>query len=108
MNKVTTKEAKTRRRQERKQMLAVLSAFYPVFDLEKPKPLAIGSQAQIMEALPDASRKSVQRFLRFWTKRKAYLQAIQADDAVRYNLDGSVAGPVAEQHREHSVRVSQK
>jgi ProP effector len=75
--------------------LDLLSGLAPdVFDIERPKPLAIGIDRELIafgmeqEAIGDA--------LRWWTKRPGYFRALAAGGP-RYALDGSEAGVVSDE-----------
>ena len=69
---------------------------------EAPVPLAIGIHKQlypIAERLR-MSRRALRDFLSRWTAARAYQQALVEPGAKRFNLDGSEADEVSDQHRE--------
>lgn len=82
-----------------------LEQSYPgMFDRENPKPLAIGVFYQVHPELSDGERRVVQPLLAWWCSRRAYLRACIVEGSQRFNLDGSVAGPVNEGQRQHAIR----
>jgi hypothetical protein len=96
------------REQERKALIgsareleaALVERFTPVFDRARPKPLAIGIHEAIAAAIGDLDRRVLGMFIRYWTWRWPYLKAVAADGSVRHALDGSVVGPVSDEHRQ--------
>jgi sRNA-binding protein len=78
-----------------------------LFDLEAPKPLAIGTRGQIAEALGlnDAQRRQLGWLLGRWAGRLAYLKALRRDGAMRCGLDGEPVEPVS---RDHAVWARQR
>jgi ProP effector len=69
-----------------------------VFSPSAPLPLAIGVREAIAEAAGDRfAADKIGWFLRWWTSRTEYLQAI-ARGGQRYYLDGSPAGEISEEH----------
>lgn len=86
-------------------LLAALQAVAPeLWNPEAPVPLAVGIHKQLHHIAEqvDMSRKSVRKFLSRWTSSTRYQQALIEPGAVRFNLDGSSAGEVSEEHRELS------
>lgn len=77
---------------------AWLQSTYKAF--ERCVPLAIGVRAQTMADKPSyISNKSLHMARARWCRSTRYLNALAAEGAVRYHLDGSVAGPVSPEHR---------
>lgn len=87
-----------------------LAVMYPaIFDFHAPRPLALGTYHHVAAALPDLSHGAVSRLLQRWTKRLNYLAAIAAPGSRRFNLDGSDAGEVSDEHRAHAAeRLAEK
>ena len=78
-----------------------LRASYPDLFGGEAKPLALGAGAAIAKARPEGvSHKGIQRAIRRWTNRQAYRRALAAEGSRRFNLDGSDAGLVSDEHRE--------
>jgi ProP effector len=64
-----------------------------------PLPLAIGVREALAEAAGDRfAAHQVGWFLRWWTKRSEYLEAV-AQGGQRYHLDSSPAGEITEEQR---------
>ncbi len=76
-----------------------------------PKPLKINVRADILtridtgqaEPLTGLSAKKIFQFLNQWTRRTEYQKALR-DGAVRYDLDGNVAGEVTNGHRHFATQ----
>lgn len=64
-----------------------------IFNLESPKPLAIGIYEQIRAAYPRFSAAMIRRTLSQWVNKKTY-KAVLIPGSKRYNLDGSENGIV--------------
>ncbi len=83
-------------------LLAALQAMAPdLWNPGEPVPLAVGIHKQIYPVAEKVrlSRRSLRRFLSRWTSSAPYQKALLAPDAQRFNLDGSVAESVSEQHQ---------
>jgi hypothetical protein len=79
--------------------LAHLRERFPaLFDPDHPLPLALGIRSQLGKVL---GIKRAQRLLIWWVRGPRYVQAL-AVGGVRYNLDGSVSGPVTEAQQAHA------
>ncbi|HOI51006.1 MAG TPA: ProQ/FINO family protein [Azonexus sp.] len=65
-------------------------------------PLAIGIDKQLFAALPDLSRKSVRLAMRSHTMSTRYLKEMEKA-AQRLNLDGTPAGEVTDENRQHAT-----
>lgn len=75
---------------------------FPAFG-DPPRPLAIGVDRQIRDALGGRyRRKAIGRVLAWWTRLPEYIAAVAAGGQ-RINLDGSNAGDVSEAHRKKAV-----
>ena len=86
-----------------------LPALFPLaFSDGQPKPLAIGIRQQILTILPEGvSKTHICKLLRRYTRQPGYLQAVAAPGSARFNLDGSLAGPVSGNHAAHALTVLQ-
>jgi len=65
-------------------------------------PLAIGIDKQLFAALPDLSRKSVRLAMRSHTMSTRYLKEMEKATQ-RLNLDGTPAGEVTDENRQHAT-----
>jgi len=76
-----------------------LAAMYPAtLNMHTPLPLALGINQDIAKALgihPHAAQAVLAR----WTNRMNYLAAVAAPGSRRFNLDGTDAGEVSDDHR---------
>jgi len=83
---------------------------YPeLFTAGNVRPLAIGIQKDLAEARPEnVSHLGISRALARWVQQSAYQQALAAEGARRFNLDGSDAGPVSDDHRNHAKELLDK
>ena len=96
-------EAEERRIATRQANLARLVELFPVvFDVDAPRPLAIGCNRQLRAALA-IPWSQVDAVLWWWTRRPEYHAAVAAGGP-RYSLDGSEAGVVVEEHRAMAQR----
>ena len=64
-------------------------------------PLAIGIDKQVFEKLPELSKKSLRLAMRSHTISTRYLKEMEKG-TVRLNLDGSPAGEVTYENRQHA------
>ncbi len=88
-------------------LLADLQARSPeVWNPARPVPLAIGIRQQLypIGEARRISRRAVRRFLAQWTSAPAYHSALCQPGSRRFNLDGSPAGEVSEEHRQQAER----
>ena len=67
-------------------------------------PLAIGIDKQLFAALPDLSRKTVRLAMRSHTMTTRYLKEMEKGTQ-RLNLDGSPAGDVTDENRQHASEL---
>ena len=65
-------------------------------------PLAIGIDKQVFEKLPELSKKSLRLAMRSHTISTRYLKEMEKG-TVRLNLDGSAAGEVTDENRQHAA-----
>jgi hypothetical protein len=75
-----------------------LRAQYPVF--AEGLPLKIGILADLVNA--GVGQATAKAFLKYYTGRAKYIRAV-ASGVNRFNLDGTVAGEIAEKHRAFAV-----
>lgn len=64
-------------------------------------PLAIGIDKQVFEKLPELSKKSLRLAMRSHTISTRYLKEMEKG-TLRLNLDGSPAGEVTDENRQHA------
>jgi hypothetical protein len=76
---------------------AICERWPDLFDRTAPKPLAIGIDRAIAAEL-GLKRNDMGGAMRWWATRIAYYRAVAAG-TVRYNLDGSEAGPISDDDR---------
>lgn len=65
-------------------------------------PLAIGIDKQVFAALPDISKRAVRQAMRSHTISTRYLKEMEKG-AQRLNLDGTPAGEVTDENRQHAT-----
>ncbi len=83
-------------------LLKDLQTRYAVF--RDFSPLAIGIDKQLFAALPDLSRKTVRLAMRSHTMTTRYLKEMEKGTQ-RLNLDGSPAGDVTDENRQHASEL---
>ena len=84
---------------EARTLLKVLQEKFQVF--REYHPLAIGIDKQVFEKLPELSKKSLRLAMRSHTISTRYLKEMEKG-TVRLNLDGSPAGQVTDENRQHA------
>lgn len=67
-------------------------------------PLAIGIDKQLFAALPELSKKSIRLAMRSHTMATRYLREMEKASH-RLNLDGSQAGEVTDENRQHAAEL---
>ena len=80
-------------------LLKTLQEHFEVF--RNFSPLAIGIDKQVFEKLPELSKKSLRLAMRSHTISTRYLKEMEKG-TVRLNLDGSPAGEVTDENRQHA------
>jgi hypothetical protein len=96
------RRAQKERRNKRDQCFATVRARWPdLFKPHAPLPLAVGTTRLIAKTL-DVSPRIVGPVIHVWTQRPEYLAAVAAG-GMRYNLDGTEAGPISEEHQAHAA-----
>ncbi|MFV0371998.1 MAG: ProQ/FINO family protein [Azonexus sp.] len=83
-------------------LLKDLQTRYAVF--RDFSPLAIGIDKQLFAALPDLSRKALRLAMRSHTMATRYLKEMEKGTQ-RRNLDGSPAGEVTDENRQHASEL---
>lgn len=98
-------EAPPRRTPSDEELLVELQALAPeLWNPDAPVPLAIGIHRQLYPLAErlQMSRRGLRKFLSRWTASEGYRQALAETGARRYDLDGSPAGEVSEEHRDEA------
>jgi len=74
------------------------------------KPLAIGVGDKIAEQALSVghSKAQIKKSLKKHARSLAYCKALSEDGAMRCNLDGTVSGPVSEEHKAHAQNMWKK
>ena len=88
--------------QEARSLLKSFQEKYPVF--REFKPLAIGIDKQLLAQDAGLSRKTLRLALGMHTNSFRYLKSMESAKQ-RFNLDGSDAGEVPEEHRKHASEI---
>mgnify|MGYP001011355379 FL=1 len=83
-------------------LLKDLQARFDVF--RNFSPLAIGIDKQVFAQLPDVSKKSLRLAMRSHTISTRYLKEMEKG-TVRLNLDGTPAGEVTDENRQHAAEL---
>lgn len=96
---MTTAEATTEKTTDVRALLKDLQTRFDVF--RNFSPLAIGIDKQVFEALPELSKKSIRLAMRSHTISTRYLKEMEKGTQ-RLNLDGTPAGEVTDENRQHA------
>jgi sRNA-binding protein len=91
-------------------MRALLNERFPKAfpgEAEPRPPLAVGIHKQIRDAMPDWANHDVFWFMRKWTERWRYLEALQAG-AWRVDLEGKPVHQVAQKDQAHAQLILEK
>ena len=87
-------------------MIAELAKKYPkAITPSNPVPLAIGIHKQVDPKFP---LSKVRKAIRRYTSKQKYIVALTRPGAIRYNLDGSIAGPVSGDHQMKAMATLEK
>jgi ProP effector len=89
-------------KQDARGLLKSLQEKYPVFGGFKPLAIGIDRQLRAQEAKLD--RKTLRLALGMHTHSFRYLKSMEKAEQ-RFNLDGSPAGEVPEEHRQHAADI---
>ncbi len=77
------------KRKKRYRLFLQLNVLRPtVFDMQNPKPLAIGIREKIAETV-GVPRYIAGWFCEWWCHRNQYRKAIEADNSYRYHISGN-------------------
>ncbi|MFN4327215.1 MAG: ProQ/FINO family protein [Azonexus sp.] len=83
-------------------LLKDLQARFEVF--RSFSPLAIGIDKQVFAQLPDVSKKALRLAMRSHTISTRYLKEMEKG-TIRRNLDGTPAGDVTDENRQHAAEL---
>ena len=96
---MTTTETTTEKSVDPRALLKDLQARFDVF--RNFSPLAIGIDKQVFAQMPEVSKKSLRLAMRSHTISTRYLKEMEKG-TVRLNLDGTPAGEVTDENRQHA------
>lgn len=96
---MTTTETPDTQSIDPRALLKELQTRFAVF--KNFSPLAIGIDKQVFAELPEVSKKSLRLALRSHTISTRYLKEMEKG-SVRLNLDGTEAGEVTDENRQHA------
>src|SRR5574343_958373 len=99
---MTTTEATTEKPIDARVLLKDLQERFDVF--RQFSPLAIGIDKQVFAQFPDLSKKSLRLAMRSHTQATRYLKEMEKG-TVRFNLDGTPAGEVTDENRQHASEL---
>ena len=91
-----------RSQQDPRELLRVFREKFQVF--RDCQPLSIGIDKQLINHDPSVHRKTLRSALGIHTHTSRYLKTM-ANATQRFNLDGSVASDVPEEHRQHAAKT---
>jgi ProP effector len=97
---MTTSESSTEKSVDPRALLKDLQTRFDVF--RNFSPLAIGIDKQVFALLPEVSKKSLRLAMRSHTISTRYLKEMEKG-TVRLNLDGTPAGEVTDENRQHAA-----
>lgn len=84
---------------------ALLKDIHSRFDVfRNHSPLAIGIDRQVLAQLPDLEKKVLRLAMRSHTISTRYLKEMEKG-TVRFNLDGTPAGEVTDENRQHASEL---
>jgi len=99
---MTTTEATIDKPIDARVLLKDLQTRFDVF--RNFSPLAIGIDKQVFALLPELSKKSLRLAMRSHTISTRYLKEMEKA-ALRLNLDGTPAGEVTDENRQHAAEL---
>ena len=88
------------------EFLALLQRTYPAF--RSHMPLRIGTRQELARLHPDVPRRVLAKAMACWCRNPAYLKALLAKDAKRYDLDAKPVGPVGARERAHARQIQKQ
>jgi hypothetical protein len=89
-------------------VVRLCDALPAIFDLESPRPLAIGILDELQANLPgDLSKRAVKGALKIYTKLPQYQQAIKSG-LVRINAQGQETEAPTQEHIEHADKLLER
>lgn len=97
---MTAAETTTEKTTDIRALLKDLQTRFDVF--RNFSPLAIGIDKQLFAALPELSKKSIRLAMRSHTISTRYLKEMEKGTQ-RLNLDGTPAGEVTDENRQHAA-----
>lgn len=97
---MTTTETPTDKTIDPRALLKDLQTRFDVF--RNFSPLAIGVDKQVFAELPEVSKKSLRLAMRSHTISTRYLKEMEKG-TLRLNLDGTPAGEVTDENRQHAA-----
>lgn len=99
---MTTAESTTTKPTDARALLKELHARFDVF--RNHSPLAIGIDKQVFAQLPELEKKALRLAMRSHTISTRYLKEMEKA-TVRLNLDGTPAGEVTDENRQHAAEL---
>lgn len=99
---MTTSETSTDKPIDSRVLLKDLQTRFDVF--RNFSPLAIGIDKQVFAQLPEVSKKSLRLAMRSHTISTRYLKEMEKGTQ-RLNLDGTPAGEVTDENRQHAAEL---
>ena len=98
----TAESTPTNKPTDARVLLKDLQVRFDVF--RNHSPLAIGIDKQVFAQLPEVSKKSLRLAMRSHTISTRYLKEMEKG-TVRLNLDGTPAGEVTDENRQHAAEL---
>jgi len=99
---MTTAESTPTKPTDARVLLKDLQARFDVF--RNHSPLAIGIDKQVLAQLPELEKKALRLAMRSHTISTRYLKEMEKG-TVRLNLDGTPAGEVTDENRQHAAEL---
>lgn len=99
---MTTAESTTTKPTDARALLKELHTRFDVF--RNHSPLAIGIDKQVFAQLPELEKKALRLAMRSHTISTRYLKEMEKA-TVRLNLDGTPAGEVTDENRQHAAEL---
>ena len=99
---MTTDDTSTKKPIDVRALLKDLHTRFDVF--RNHGPLAIGIDRQVLAVVPDMEKKALRLAMRSHTISTRYLKEMEKA-SVRLNLDGTPAGEVTDENRQHAAEL---